>query len=188
MGRLKSKLKSSSAYFLSRYYSPRVKVRSPLRNVYQVNMVRTASTWLAGVLADPRVYVRSGLTVYNYQAYCPGHADPRPSTYRPFGRPMPARCIATLYNDRRSFAETPKPGQWRAVAVVRDPRDLLTSWYFAFKYSHNLQGDTPRLRDALASLDEEEGLLFGIRHLKEVGIFRALRSWSVGGLFGGEPC
>jgi len=132
------------------------------------------------------VYLATGLKTYNYQTYLPGHADARGTTYRPFARPMPPRCIAMLYNDRESFAVTPKPGQWRAVAVTRDPRDLLVSWFFAFKFSHQLQGDTPRLRRILTQTDEEDGLLFGIQHLEEVGIFNALRSWSVEELFGGR--
>ncbi len=174
---LRSWIKQRSAYYQLKFYSPKVIWRSPLRNIYHCCMVRTASTWLFDLFGDSRVYERTGLTTFSYQHYLPGKVDPRPSTYRPFDRPFPSRTIVKMFNDYLSFSETPKPGEYRAISVIRDPRDLLVSWYFAFRYSHAMKGQTPRLRAVLSTINEEEGLLFGIKHLDEVNVFSALRSW-----------
>ena len=61
---------------------------------------------------------------------------------------------------------------------MRDPRDLLISWYFSVKYSHTLLGDLGKIRQELGRLDMEDGLLYGIEYLEYHGIFKAQRSWA----------
>lgn len=63
------------------------------------------------------------------------------------------------------------------VAVVRDPRDLLVSWYYSMRNSHVAKGQVPRLRKTLLNCSEGEGLLYGIKHLSTVKVFDGMREW-----------
>ena len=61
---------------------------------------------------------------------------------------------------------------------MRDPRDVLISWYFSSKYSHDLIGEQERIRQKLHKLDLDDGLLYGIDHLEDFGLFKAQHSWA----------
>jgi hypothetical protein len=129
--------------------------------------------------SDERIYRYSGLASYQYTQEMPGGFDPRNITERSFSKPFPLRTFVTpLYIDYDNFRKIPKPYKYKVFFVMRDPRDLLISWYFSGKYSHTLVGDLGEIRQQLERLDVEDGLLYGIDHLEHNGTFKAQRSWA----------
>lgn len=158
----------------------RVVRRTELRNVYHCCVHKTGSQWIRKVLADPDVYRATGLRTYACGPRLP--AERKNSNYPEFRfeRPFPPqRIVSPLYIGYENFAAIPKLEPWRAFFVARDPRDIVVSWYFSAARSHPTR-DNPglrRTRDHLATLDEERGLIYGIRRLGEYGLFDALRSW-----------
>lgn len=150
-------------------------------NIYHCCVQKTGSQWIKAILSDELLRQRTGLSIYIYHRHLPEKTDTRILTERTFHHALPEQCILTpLYMDYGSYTTIPKPGSYRTFSVVRDPRDIVVSWYFSVKYSHPLMGKIPRHREVLNSVSREEGLIYSIRYLKEYGLFTALKSWAPG--------
>jgi hypothetical protein len=150
-------------------------------NVYHCCVHKTASQWLRKIFSDPRTYRYSGLDVYNYEQEMEGGADSRPLTQRTFERPFPARTIVTpIYIDLPGFERIPKPENFRAFFVPRDPRDVVVSWYFSVKLSHKVMNRIGEVREKLQGMSEEDGMLFVIDWVQSRGLLAALRTWQQG--------
>jgi len=112
----------------------------------------------------------------------PGGADTRRISDRSFDAALPGRTIVTpLYINYDNYAAIPRSGPDAGFFVMRDPRDIVVSWYFSARYSHPLMGDLSNVRGQLASLPESEGLLYSMRYLNDFGLFSAIRSWARAG-------
>lgn len=158
----------------------RVGRHSELRNIYHCCVNRAGSQWIRKILADPDVYRVTGLRAYAYGPRMPAGRDFRSYTERRFEGAFPAdRIVSPLFITYDNFAAIPKPEPWRAFFVGRDPRDIVVSWYFSSAISHNTRYNPGlrRTRDHLATLDVEQGLIYGIRRLGEFGLFDTLRTW-----------
>jgi hypothetical protein len=159
---------------------------SSAENVYHCCVHKTASQWLRKIFRDQRTYQHSGLEVYNYEEELPGGVDTRRITERTFDGEFPRRTIVTpIYIDLPGFQRLPKPEQFRAFFVPRDPRDVVVSWYFSVKLSHKVMGLIGEVREKLQTLSEEDGLKFVIEFVDSRGGFAALRSWQQG--VAGDP-
>lgn len=156
-----------------------VRHRSENENVFHCTVQKSASQWILSMASDEKMYRYSGLVSYQYTQEMPGGFDSRKITELSFDRPFPSRTFVTpLYIDYKNFREIPKPRKYKAFFVMRDPRDLLISWYFSAKYSHPLVGELGRIRQELQRLDVEGGLVYGIDYLENEGLFKAQRSWA----------
>lgn len=153
--------------------------RSPYNNVLHCCVHRTGSQWLRAIFEDPLVYKFSGLRAYHYQSHMPGNHDPRPIGERRFHQPFPGSTIVSpLYIGYENYRAIPQPGSARAFFVMRDPRDVVVSWYFSAKKAHRLMGDLAEVRERLNEVDPTDGLCYSIKHLAEFGLFEAQRSWA----------
>ena len=158
-----------------------VKHTSTVRNVYHCCIHKTASQWIRRIMDDYRIYRHCGLQVYNYEDNLPGGTDGRPLHERTFNEPFPERTIATpIYVDLPGFQTIPKPDDFRAFFVMRDPRDYLVSLYYSLKISHRLNPRIAVARENLLHLPEEEGLKMLIERMGEYGQMAALHSWQEG--------
>jgi hypothetical protein len=165
--------------YLFRPRDAKVLYRSQNHNIYHCTVQRSASQWVRAILSDPRVYRFCGLTSYRYQDQLPGKHDPRKLTKRRFQKAFPRATInTTIYVDYEGFASIPKPPCYKAFFVMRDPRDVLISWYFSTKFSHPLMGELGRIRQDLNRLSEPDGMLYCIQYLDDFGLFAAQRSWA----------
>lgn len=159
-----------------------VRRRAASVNLYHCCVHKTASQWLRALLSDRRVFRYCGLEPYSYEAHLPGGADLRPLTERRFAAPFPERTIVSpLYVDFEGFASLPKPARYRAFFVPRDPRDLVVSMYFSWRYSHPPMGEIPRLRAELEGMDEQAGYRYTAETMAAAGEFDALASWAQAG-------
>lgn len=154
-----------------------VKHKSASVNIYHCCVQRTASQWIRAILSDSRTYKYSGLTCYTYQRTLPG-GDPRKITHRSFTTPFPeGTIISPLYIDFENYMTIPKPEHYKAFSVMRDPRDIVISWYFSVRYSHTPMGRIPEHREVLNSISISDGILYSIEYLHDFGLFAALQSW-----------
>lgn len=154
---------------------------SAAENIYHCCVHKTASQWLRKIFNDRRTYEACGLEVYNYEQELPGGVDTRPITERNFDAAFPSRTIVTpIYIDLPGFNRIPKPQNFRAFFVPRDPRDVVISWYFSVKVSHKAMGVIGGVREKLQAMSEEDGLQHVIEFVETRGLFAALRSWQQG--------
>jgi hypothetical protein len=150
-------------------------------NVYHCCVHKTASQWLRKIFRDQRTYQHCGLEVYNYEEELPGGVDTRRITERTFNGEFPRGTIVTpIYIDLPGFHRLPKPENFRAFFVPRDPRDVVVSWYFSVKLTHKVMGLIGEVREKLQTLSEEDGMQFVIEFVDSRGGFAALRSWQQG--------
>ena len=155
-----------------------VRYRSRADNVYHCCVHKTGSQWVRALLSDALTYTYSGLRPFTYQASLEGRYDARPITERRFAEPFPRETIVTpLYIDLDNFLAIPKPGAYRAFFVMRDPRDIVVSWYFSTKKSHAVVGGIGRIRQDLGTLSVPDGIRYALQHMQERGHFAALDSW-----------
>jgi len=159
----------------------RVRHRSAATNVYHCCVQKTASQWIRRILSDQRVYQYCGLKPYDHNKTFPKGVDLRKLTDVTFEAPMPPRTIVTpLYTAFDGFVGLPKPETYRAFFVMRDPRDIIVSWYFSMRNSHPTMGGTlSALREKLGGMSRHEGIRHSIYLLSyRTGLFEALGSWA----------
>jgi Sulfotransferase domain len=152
--------------------------RSESVNLYHCCVHKTGSQWIRSILSDPIVYKYSGLKGYHYQSGLAAGNDSRDISHRTFTEPFPRVTIVTpLYLFFGNFTTLPKPENYKAFFVMRDPRDILISWYFSMRYSHIILGNVPKLRATLDRMSFDDGILFAMDHLNRSGHFQLLASW-----------
>lgn len=114
---------------------------------------KTASQWIRLILSDPRFYRATGLMPYFAPSMRLLDAAARQSI------PQNA-VIGSFFTDKQTLLDLDKPPEWRAFFVTRDPRELLVSRYYSARYSHREMGRMAELRQEMASMSDEEGLVF----------------------------
>ncbi|MEL6930146.1 MAG: sulfotransferase domain-containing protein [Cyanobacteria bacterium J06600_6] len=143
---------------------------SPYDNIYHCCVQKTASQWFKSVFNDILFYKYTGLPEQPYN-----QVGLKEDSYGI----VPLRRVATpLYISYQDYLAIPKPSHYKTFFIMRDPRDIVVSFYFSTKYSHPLMNYIPRMRQELEEVDIKEGLKYVIHALEELSIFEALRSWA----------
>lgn len=173
--KVKRKLKYLAMQSRSKLVRP--SYRTPVNNIYHCTVHKSGSQWIRNLMQDWRVYKYSGLRSHHYESLLDGGVDNRRLTDRSLP-PMPEHTVVTpIYSDFNSYRMSPKPDAHRGMFVVRDPRDVVVSWYFSARYSHRPMGRVMENRDVLADLPLEDGLKYAIDWLADFGLFDAIASW-----------
>lgn len=168
--------------------------RVSYRNVYHCCTQKTASQWFKGLFLDQIFYEYTGLDVYSF-------VDWRQDVIREFlddGLPMievstrlyegcsdllplPDLTVgAHLYVGYETYMALPKPANYRTFFILRDPRDIVVSWYFSTLYSHGPSPHIERCRRALEEVSLEDGLRYSIDTIEGFGLFDGQKSWVEG--------
>lgn len=149
-------------------------------NLYHVCVHKTGSQWIKKIFSDPIIFEVTKMQPYTYQHWMPGKVDERKLTSRYFIEPFPEnRIITPLYIDKTCYDTIQKPAIYKSFCIIRDPRDILVSWYFSIRDTHPVMGQIPELRKYLQNHTLEEGLIYSIQFLHEFGLFDAIRSWGI---------
>jgi hypothetical protein len=174
-------------------------------NIYHCCTQKTASQWFRQVFADPVFFRYSGLSMVPYEViglrFARTHSEDvalpvkwtmpwvkegrdldAAASERILRRGFPRRTVAThLYVDCGTYSAIPKRGSHRTFFVLRDPRDIVVSWYYSARYSHENISVIPELRAALKGLEPQEGFRRVIDTLQWWRSFDAQRSWARSG-------
>ena len=65
----------------------------------------------------------------------------------------------------------------RICVIIRDPRNIITSWYDSLLHTHAKMGDVGELRRALQAARKSEGMDIVINHAETFGTFTAMEEW-----------
>ena len=164
------------AYRKLRFRPPKCERLSPFTNIYHCCTHKTASTWFKAVLSDELIYKYSGLIGIPYVQLGLRSAK--------IEHALPSRTIGIhLYIDYDTFCRIPKPVAHRAFFVLRDPRDVVVSWYFYARNTHSTTRSgradpVAAIRRDLRSMPLVQGLCYMIDRLDDWGSFDAARSWA----------
>lgn len=155
-----------------------IRKKSKFTNIYHCCIHKTGSQWIRKIFSDPLIYKYTGMRTFNYQSR---YGEVRKLKNRIFVEPFPYnRIITPLYVNYYNFSKIPKPFLYKSIFIMRDPRDIVVSWYFSTAYSHPIKNKKDKLynlRNELIKLSITDGLIFSIQYLNSVGLFDALRSW-----------
>lgn len=148
-----------------------------MNNIYHCCIQKSASQWLKKIFSESLIRRRSGLVPFvpkkDFILARKNIAE--------LENGFPLKTIVTpLYVDYDSFQTIPKPSDWRAFWVMRDPRDMMVSRYFSHRNSHPmLNSSLLKEREALRSMSMHDGLMRMIRELgeRQNALLGALSSW-----------
>ncbi len=147
--------------------------QSPYENIYHCCSQKTASQWFKAVFADLTFYKYTRLEALPFSQL----GNPNEFT---FNEPFPKHKIVThLYIGYPSYLSIAKPEKYKTFFVLRDPRDIVISWYFSTKNSHVPIGEIPARRKELQDLSLSEGLKYTTDILNK-GTFESQKSWLQG--------
>ena len=137
-----------------------------MQNVYHACVQKTGSQWIKAVLSDPDIRAVTGLRPHPQFRYESGR----------FMQHFPKYTyVPGLYIPYGLYGEIKKPAHYKTFYVIRNPRDIVVSWYYSAKYTHGLMGTVPRHRKKLHQLDESDGFAYCIRELQLK--FSFMRTW-----------
>jgi len=134
--------------------------------IYHACVQKTGSMWLKNIFNDKRIKKITNMKVFPQYRYEWGEFHKKFPKYT---------FIPGLYISYDLYEEIKKPSKFKTIYVVRDPRNIVVSWYYSMKYSHLLMGKVPKYRQDLNSLNLNEGLLYAIKHLTLK--FCQIRTW-----------
>lgn len=155
-----------------------VRHRTRYTTIFHCCVYRTGSQWLKRLLSDRRVHRYSGLShEFRYERVFgtgPG-PDQTGAGGFPFARAFATGTILSVYAGYEAYLRIPKPEKYRTVYVVRDPRDIVVSHYFASRRDAAREPESVLSRQ-MADIDT--GLPLMIDMLEKMELFAAMRSWA----------
>lgn len=137
-----------------------------VENIYFATVQRSGSQWVKEIFSDRRVRARTGLATY------PQHRYEWDDFHESFPR---YTFVPGLYMSYDLYEEIDKPASYKTLYVLRDPRSIAVSWYWAALETHTLMGKIGKYRSDLRELDFNDGLSYSIRAL--AGKFTDMRTW-----------
>ncbi len=139
-------------------------------NVYYATTQKTGSHWIKAIFDDQRVRRYSKLWSY------PGHRYEWDQFHKRFPR---HHFVPGLFISYGQYEEIIKPADHRTFYVMRDPRDLVVSWYHSMRDTHRLTGKVAKHRSILRSMSLEDGITYCIETLSFP--FAFMRTWAFEG-------
>lgn len=157
---------------------------SELPSVVFFTCIRSASQYIDGIIS--RLYRAAGGREINLPKYCFHGAPHRSPELRD---PEKMRGLLSpegfYYGALRPFGFLPDPSRYRVVAVVRDPRDIIVSFFYSLAYAH-----TPSSHEFIADAREakEKGIEWFVRQPGRVEMVREPLAFYRREVWGKEGC
>lgn len=156
-----------------------INYKSKYRNIFHCALQKTGTQWMYDVLSDPIVYKYSGMDVEKFNVpRRKSQAHPIRSLDSTVSKNTIVSCVSGTYEN---FVEDiPKgEGDNAVLFVIRDPREMIVSWYFSTKDNH-LVGSASMMhvhRNKLRKMSKKDGLKYSIELFDWKGKFEVMRSW-----------
>lgn len=138
----------------------------PNLNIYHAAVQKTGSQWIKTVFDDRRIRRYTGLDTY------PGHRYEWDEFHKRFPK---YHFVPGLFISYGQYEEIRKPTRYKTFYVIRDPRNIVVSWYFSALETHRLMGKVPKYRRVLIELSFDAGIEYAMKVLAYK--FAFMRSW-----------
>jgi hypothetical protein len=152
LDRIKYIRRSANRYKL--FASTPFRYSKGLDNIYHACIQRAGSQWIKSIFSDKRVRNLTGLSVHPQFNYDSGEFK--------FSFPK-YTFVPCLYISYDLYDLIQKPSNYKTLYILRDPRDLIVSWYYSTKYTHNISGRVAERRRYLNSVTRSKGLEYAIK-------------------------
>lgn len=138
-----------------------------VKNLYFATIQKSGSQWLRRILDDSRVKKYTGLTLYPQHDY----------EYSEFKGKFPSwTFVPGLYISYQQYdLFIDKSKDYRTIYVIRDPRNVVVSWYHSMKKTHFLTPSVKKIRNKIINMDQDEALEYSIKFMNEK--FSFMRGW-----------
>lgn len=152
---------------------------SHLTNIYHCCVYKTGSQWIRRIFSDPRLYMWSGLKPLNGASLGGGERNRIPVSERIKPEGFPAKtAVLGMFISYENFKEIKKPDNHITFFIMRDPRELVISWYFSTRYTHVKNPSIMSLREKMEGMTDKEGIMFSIDYWKHTNHFNMLSEWN----------
>lgn len=147
------------------------------KNIYHCCIQKSGSRWIKRIFSDPLIRKKTFLKIYSPKKDFILGKKNREVLWKGF--PLNT-IVSPLYVRYEDFLLIPKPVNYKAFWVMRDPRDLVISRYFSVKYSHAvLNEQIEKERKFLTEVSIEEGIRYFINAVskKHRPLYASMSSW-----------
>jgi len=141
-----------------------------------VTFHKSGSQWFRSILDSEIMHVAADYRFYTYKLLPLKGFDSRPLQMRRLPEGLANGIYGPLYIAPECLCDG--FGDLDRVAVIiRDPRNVIISWYDSLLYTHAEMGDISAIRKQLAASNEAVGIDVMIDHAHRFGTFKAMDSW-----------
>ncbi|MDJ0599135.1 MAG: sulfotransferase domain-containing protein [Crocosphaera sp.] len=148
------------------------------QNLYHCCIQKTGSQWLKSIFSDSLFLKYTGLECYDPAN---NYLNPKLAEEVETINFSPRQIISPLYINYEKFLALKKPENYKAIFVMRDYRDVVTSDYFSYRYSHSVTKwkFMQERREQLNQMSIDDGLMLLINDVKthKANQIECLRSW-----------
>lgn len=150
------------------------------RNIYHCCVQKTASRWIKKILADRVVYKHCKMKIFDPGINLIGSFPRKTGLTEPFPVNTIISPLYILYED---FALIEKNPEYKTFYMMRDPRDILVSYYFSARFSHAENPYVLRQRSLLDKMDDSEALSYFITKINNEHrkLYYGIRTWYFAG-------
>jgi hypothetical protein len=152
----KSKIAVSKRIANKLFYLYKRTFRNRRTTIYHCCIQKTASQWFSQFFNDPMIWKYTRLAHFNPRI---NFLTDDPVTLNRLNDLPQGYLVGPLYLRYRDFRNFTSGIVKKAFYVSRDPRDLIISSYFSYKFSHSL-GETrvQEMRDKFNAMSESDGI------------------------------
>jgi len=124
-------------------------------NIYHASIQRTGSQWIRKIFSDARIKSSTNMMVFpqhEYDIHQHRLAFPKYS------------IIPGLYVRYEQYQRIQKPSKHKTVYIIRDPRNVVLSWYKAMVKKHRPTNESVQYyRNLFDGLSKQKGLIAAIK-------------------------